>query len=317
MKKILLLVALLVATSAHAQSTRDQATANLMGLGMPGQLAAEVAGLSTGLGVVPNNTYIKARNAANSANINLVGTNASNQVSIAPDSTLMINANNGATYYGSGLYASGAVPLLGVDTVDGTDNKSISLTAGTAASSARSGFVTASGNEVASIGGTVNIVGGNAASGNVRLAISNAAAQVRVVNASDSTAWYFDNAGTLTADGTNGGNIVMTKAKTGVVFPSGTVAATGSTQADAAALPTTVQRVTAADATKGVKLGALSTYTTGQVILIANAAAAVLKLYSDAAGETINGTAGTTAFSIAANAVVQCYKYDTTNWYCG
>lgn len=82
MKKILLLVALLVATSAHAQSTRDQATANLMGLGMPGQLAAEVAGLSTGLGVISNNVALKWRNAAGSANVNVLNMDGSDAVQI-------------------------------------------------------------------------------------------------------------------------------------------------------------------------------------------------------------------------------------------
>ena len=82
MKKILLLVALLVATSAHAQSTRDQATANLMGLGMPGQLAAEVAGLSTGLGVISNNVALKWRNAAGSANVAVLNMDGSDAVQI-------------------------------------------------------------------------------------------------------------------------------------------------------------------------------------------------------------------------------------------
>lgn len=82
MKKILLLVALLVATSAHAQSTRNQATANLMGLGMPGQLAAEVAGLSTGLGVISNNVALKWRNAAGSANVNVLNMDGSDAVQV-------------------------------------------------------------------------------------------------------------------------------------------------------------------------------------------------------------------------------------------
>lgn len=53
MKKILsLIIPLWVFTStAIAQETRSQATSSLMGLGMPGSLATEVAGLATGLAV--------------------------------------------------------------------------------------------------------------------------------------------------------------------------------------------------------------------------------------------------------------------------
>jgi len=286
MKKILLLIALLVATSAHAQSTRTQATANLMGLGMPGQLAAEVAGLSTGLGVISNNVALKWRNAAGSANLSVLNLNASDDV------------------------------LVGTGTTDAADSSCLSITGGAAAAITRGGYATACGNEDGGNPGVLTLSSGNASGAGVVIVGAASNGNIDFQN-NGASRWRIGSTGDLTSQATNGGNLVFNVAKTGVVFPSGTVAATGSTQADAAALPTTVQRVTAADATKGVKLGALSTYTTGQVILIANAAAAVLKLYSDAAGETINGTAGTTAFSIAANAVVQCYKYDTTNWYCG
>jgi hypothetical protein len=47
-----LVLALIGISRAHAQETRAQATSSLMALGMPAQLATEVAGLSTGLGIV-------------------------------------------------------------------------------------------------------------------------------------------------------------------------------------------------------------------------------------------------------------------------
>lgn len=102
-----------------------------------------------------------------------------------------------------------------------------------------------------------------------------------------------------------------------IVTPDvGTLAATGSTQTDAAAVVTAVSRVTAADGTKGVKLPALSTVAVGQVIEVINSDVTnALKLYSDAAGELLSGQAGTTAISIAAKVTVRCRKYDATNWY--
>lgn len=89
MKKILVLVSLFVALQVQAQETRTQAESNLMGLGMPGPLATEVAGLATGLGVVSNNVYMRARNAANSANIDVLKVDGSDET--------VLNADTGDT----------------------------------------------------------------------------------------------------------------------------------------------------------------------------------------------------------------------------
>lgn len=80
-----------------------------------------------------------------------------------------------------------------------------------------------------------------------------------------------------------------------------TVAAAGSTNADAGAIPAAsfLCTVTGGDATKGVILPAMSV---GQVIYVKNNAAAVLKVYPYS-GAAINGlTATTGALSVAANA---------------
>lgn len=89
MKKILVLVSLFVALQVQAQETRTQAESSLMGLGMPGPLATEVAGLATGLGVVSNNVYLTARNAADSANINVLKVDGSDET--------VLNADTGDT----------------------------------------------------------------------------------------------------------------------------------------------------------------------------------------------------------------------------
>jgi hypothetical protein len=113
------------------------------------------------------------------------------------------------------------------------------------------------------------------------------------------------------------GTSVIFSALAGVKENIGTLAAAGSTQTDAAAIATTVARVTAADGTKGVKLPALAGIPAGRQLTIINSDVTnALKVYSNAAGETIDGQAGTTAVSVAAKLLLRCWAYDATNWYC-
>lgn len=60
MKRIIFVISMvaLLSSSAGAQETRTQATASLMGLGMPGPLASQVAGLATGLGIVTADMFV-------------------------------------------------------------------------------------------------------------------------------------------------------------------------------------------------------------------------------------------------------------------
>jgi hypothetical protein len=95
-----------------------------------------------------------------------------------------------------------------------------------------------------------------------------------------------------------------------VLSDVGTVAADGSTIADAAAVVTHVTIVTAANGTKGVKLPTGAT--TGEVYVISNSAAAILKVY--ATSETLNGVAGATGFSIAASKGAICVKSGAATW---
>ena len=98
---------------------------------------------------------------------------------------------------------------------------------------------------------------------------------------------------------------------------TGTLAAAGSTITDAAAITKEFTVVTAADATKGVKLPLLASVPIGKLITIVNADVTnALKVYSNAAGELITGQAGDTAISVAAKLQLRCIKYDATNWYC-
>jgi hypothetical protein len=91
------------------------------------------------------------------------------------------------------------------------------------------------------------------------------------------------------------------------------VAATGSVLADAAQLSTGFTVVTAADGTKGVKLPA--TPTAGAVVIIKGTAAAVLKVWPDAAA-TINAIGSNGAISLASGAIPAIFIAKTsTQWY--
>lgn len=111
-------------------------------------------------------------------------------------------------------------------------------------------------------------------------------------------------------------DIIFTNPLTGIADNIGTLAATGSTQTDAAAVATTVSRVTGADGTKGVKLPALASVPVGFTVEVINSDVTnALKVYSNAAGELISGVAGTTAVVVASKGTVRFRKYNATNWY--
>lgn len=79
MKKIwLFLLVFAFAQRADAQYTRAQAAQLLIGSHVPPLAAQNIASLSTGLGVLPNNTYELWRNAAGSANLSVLKADGSN-----------------------------------------------------------------------------------------------------------------------------------------------------------------------------------------------------------------------------------------------
>jgi len=95
------------------------------------------------------------------------------------------------------------------------------------------------------------------------------------------------------------------------IIPTATVAATGSLQTDAAAVTTGFTLVSAADATKGVKLPAAAA---GLQVIIKNGANAVLKIWPNT-DDAINAVGANNAFSIAALTSVHLISYDATTWY--
>ena len=97
----------------------------------------------------------------------------------------------------------------------------------------------------------------------------------------------------------------------GLYLKTATVAATGSTQTDAASISDGLTLVSAADGTKGVKLPLA---VAGRTVIIKNGAAAILKVWP-AVGDAINAIAVDSNYVLAANTSSLLVAYDSTTWY--
>lgn len=118
---------------------------------------------------------------------------------------------------------------------------------------------------------------------------------------------------TITGATISGGTVSgTTVTATGDLYvASATVAATGSTQANAAQLAGGFTLVSAADATKGVKLPEAAA---GRVVIIKNGANAVLKVWPST-GDAVNAIAVDSNYVLAANTSSILVAYDSTTWY--
>jgi hypothetical protein len=118
---------------------------------------------------------------------------------------------------------------------------------------------------------------------------------------------------TITGATISGGTVSGTTiTATGDLYvASATVAATGSTQANAAQLAGGFTLVSAADATKGVKLPEAEA---GRVVIIKNGANAVLKVWPST-GDAVNAIAVDGNYVLAANTSSILVAYDSTTWY--
>jgi secreted PhoX family phosphatase len=118
---------------------------------------------------------------------------------------------------------------------------------------------------------------------------------------------------TITGATISGGTVSATDITTtgGLYIKSATVAATGSTQSDAASVSDGFTLVSAADATKGVKLPAA---VAGRTVILKNNANAVLKVWP-ATGDGINAITVDSNYVLAAYTSSLLVAYDSTTWY--
>lgn len=130
----------------------------------------------------------------------------------------------------------------------------------------------------------------------------------RPTNAEIGQEYYDTTIGAMLVYGNNGWQVGS------AVKNTATIAATGSTQANAAQIVTgspCFVLVTAGDGTKGVILPAAAA---GLEVTIKNGAAAILKVYPSGAG-VINALSASAAISMAANTCATFHCYDGTTWY--
>jgi hypothetical protein len=132
----------------------------------------------------------------------------------------------------------------------------------------------------------------------------------------NTTRWTFGTTGNLIQDATNGGNIVLSKAGTGLVEGlTGSLVAAGTTISDAAQVVQTYSNVDSASGTNGVKL--MQSMTIGQKnIIFNNNASNALLVYPPTTGDTIIGYAAGVNFSLAARATATCHKVTATIYEC-
>lgn len=96
-----------------------------------------------------------------------------------------------------------------------------------------------------------------------------------------------------------------------VTIPSATVAATGTVQANAAAVTTGFTLVSAADGTKGIKLPAAAA---GLVVMLKNNADAALPVYPNTS-DKINGGSANASVTMNNSSSAMFVAYDATDWY--
>lgn len=212
------------------------------------------------------------------------------------------------------IFNSGADGSVRQSTTDGSDNRCLIFDGGVGNADSRGSRLKVCGNE-AGAPGEIRLRTGSGIASNIILDNEGSGAIQLFTNGT--LRWTVSNSGGLTNDASGGGNLNFSKAFTGPVLDTSTLAAAGSLQSDAAALAHMVTRVTGADGTKGVKLPALSGFNAGNLFYIINSSTtSALKYYSNAAGETIDGQSGTTANSLGAKLWAICLAYDSSNWYC-
>jgi len=219
MKKILFILALFVAAQAAAQTSPAQKTSNLMGLGMPGALANEVAIMQDSLGSTAALTLYPRSDAQR-----LFTFDASSDTA------------HTLTFGDAGVTATQAL-TLSASTADADDDSTLNITAGGDfnASGTRGGYVQLKGNETSGAG-DVTIAAGAASGSDITL-LPWASDGRTILGANGANRWTVTTTGVLQNDGTNGGNVALSKSGTTLAIQeatagsacSGTLTANGAT----------------------------------------------------------------------------------------
>jgi hypothetical protein len=244
----------------------------------------------TGETVMANDTFIKGRNAANSADVNMVKVNASD--------FMEVSANV--------VYPSGSTYLVAANTSDASDNSQIQITGGGAATAARGPLIQLSGNEHANDG--LMLLQGSA-DGNIEITAQ--ASRTVAISANGTTTWTFNTTGNIDQNATNGGDIVFSKANTGVLDTFGGITAAGTVQGDATAITTRNVQVSGSTGA-GVILPVIAAG--GETIRVYNATTSSdIKIYPGT-GETIGNETANVNITISAQEGIIFFSTSSSGW---
>lgn len=224
-----LVASLFISAPVFAQTVAK----DLTGLGMPAEQADYLAGILPAGSVLGNNTYLKGRNQANSADIDVLKIDTSDNTLINSDASDDIilqsgsDANRLLTYYasadaalglkfGDGGTTAGQSFLFSSSTADGDDDSTLQLSAGGSAGDSTAGFISLYGNEVSSNGGKVVIQAGNDADADIDLYVENASSNFTFNDATSGQLLRIENDGDLVMTGdlvlADGQNLALTAA---------------------------------------------------------------------------------------------------------
>lgn len=203
MKKILALL-LLFPVIATAQTTPATKTQELMSFGVGGLLAEKIAAIGGEL----------SSNSSSPINMYARG-DAQRKFAFdgSSDTALTMKFGDGGTTAAQWLTMSAA-------TADADDDSRVFIAGGGDASNAQGAYASFAGNEEATTPGAAQIVAGNVAGGKVQL--RTIGAQDVEVETTNAVRWTFQADGDLANDGTNGGQLQLSKAGTTLALQEAT-----------------------------------------------------------------------------------------------
>jgi len=212
----LVVASLLFAGSARAQSVSD----DLIGLGMKPEQAEYLAGILPGGSVLGNGTYLKGRNQANSADINILRIDTNDDLVINSDSSDVVkiqidsDANRLWTFdatsdtillhtFGDGGTTAAQRGYIIASTSDADDDAQLALGGGGDIDSTRGAYFQIFGNEHATAPGEVNYITGRAAGSGADHEFYTDTGSGAVLR------WSITADGRIVSNATNGGDLVF------------------------------------------------------------------------------------------------------------
>lgn len=226
----------------------------------------------------------------------------------AANGALVQNATNGGD-----LAFGQTTANIRQDTVDGSDTKQLRITGGGAIGASRGGYIVLAGNESGN-SGAVQLFGGDVAGANVDIYTSASGNNIRFYG-NNLLGWSMTGAARdFTQDGTNGGNIVLSRGNTSVVQRVATaVTAAGTNSATATVLDSIYNAVTTVAAGTGVRLTNVANG--GSPVYVQNLGANDLEVYPPTGG-AINAAATDAGITLtaASDQIGVFVRYNTNSW---